>query len=170
MRTASGSNTHIRQQQSGNLYYADSNAPLSPAGSNTTLRQQQQSGNLYYGDSNGPVSPAEAIGLNWSMPSATHWIANYFSIPPMYGKYKYRAEWQEQANKARLERMAKLRGPQLRTLIKKLSFLLSFEKAGMQVTEACQYSHITRKTFYLWRVKDATFKQLLDTKGRDTSG
>ncbi len=51
------------------------------AGANTTLRQQQ-SGNLYYADSNGPVSPAGAIGLSWSMPSATNWAANYFALTP----------------------------------------------------------------------------------------
>jgi RHS repeat-associated protein len=52
------------------------------AGANTTIRQQQ-SGDLYYADSNGPVSPAGSIGLNWTMPSATHWVANYFSITPV---------------------------------------------------------------------------------------
>ena len=51
------------------------------AGSNTTIRQQQ-TGHLYYGDSNGPVSPAGAIGLNWTKSSAADWAANYFSISP----------------------------------------------------------------------------------------
>ncbi|MBR0960891.1 LamG-like jellyroll fold domain-containing protein [Bradyrhizobium japonicum] len=50
------------------------------AGSNTTIRQQQ-SGKLYYADSNGPVSPAGSIGLNWTIPGTSHWLANYFSIP-----------------------------------------------------------------------------------------
>lgn len=82
---------------------------------------------------------------------------------PLRGKYAYRAKWQEEANKVRLERMAKLKGPQLRTLIKKLSFLLSFEKAGMEVSEACELAHISRKTFYLWCEKDPVFKRLLHT-------
>ena len=52
------------------------------AGLNTTIRQQQ-SGALYYADSNGPVSPAGSIGLNWSTASSTHWLSNYFSITPV---------------------------------------------------------------------------------------
>ncbi len=56
-------------------------AGTATAGSGTTLREQQ-SGSLYYGDSNGPVSPAGAKGLSWSIGSSAHWLANYFSIPP----------------------------------------------------------------------------------------
>jgi RHS repeat-associated protein len=49
------------------------------AGANTTIRQQQ-SGELYYADSNGPVSGA--TGLSWSK-TAADWAANYFSIAPL---------------------------------------------------------------------------------------
>jgi RHS repeat-associated protein len=52
------------------------------AGPNTTIRQQQ-SGNLYYADSNGPIAPAGPIGLGWSTAAAKHWLANYFSITPV---------------------------------------------------------------------------------------
>jgi RHS repeat-associated protein len=55
-----------------------STAGTATAGSNTTIRQQQ-SGELYYADSNGPVSGA--TGLSWSKTSTADWAANYFSIP-----------------------------------------------------------------------------------------
>jgi hypothetical protein len=76
-------------------------------------------------------------------------------------KYAYRMERQEKAIRARLERMGKLQGPQLRTLVKKLVFLLSFETAGSEVSEACRSAKISRKTFYLWRENDPLFKKLL---------
>lgn len=76
-------------------------------------------------------------------------------------RYAYRMERQQEANRARLDRMAKLTGPQLRTLVKKLSFLLSFEKAGSEIAEACRHAKISRKTFYLWCEKDPVFKKLL---------
>jgi RHS repeat-associated protein len=50
------------------------------AGLGTTLRQQQ-SGSLYYADSNGPVSGDSVLSL--SMPSSTNWLANYFSLSPL---------------------------------------------------------------------------------------
>jgi RHS repeat-associated protein len=59
-----------------------SGAGVATAGSNTTIRQQQ-SGNLYYADSNGPIAPAGPFGLNWSTASSTHWAANYFSLTPV---------------------------------------------------------------------------------------
>src|SRR5262245_42708010 len=43
----------------------------------TTIRQQQ-SGELYYADSGGPVYGA--TGLSWSKSVAADWAANYFSI------------------------------------------------------------------------------------------
>jgi len=46
------------------------------------------------------------------------------------GAYATRAAWQEKATTARLDKMAALQSPQLRTLIKKLHFLMSFEKSG----------------------------------------
>ncbi len=77
-------------------------------------------------------------------------------------RYAYRMQRQQEANRARLERMGKLEGPQLRTLVKLLSFLLSFERAGSEVSEACRASRISRKTFYLWRDKNPIFRTLLD--------
>jgi hypothetical protein len=77
-------------------------------------------------------------------------------------RYKYQMERQQEANRTRLERMGKLRSPQLRTLVKKLSFLLSFEKSGSEVSEACRSAKISRKTFYLWCENDPIFKKLLD--------
>ena len=50
------------------------------AGSGATIRRQQP-GALVYADSNGPVSGSSS--LSWSMPSATAWLANYFSLPPL---------------------------------------------------------------------------------------
>ena len=82
------------------------------------------------------------------------------------GAYATRAAWQEKAITARLEKMAALQGPQLRTLIKKLHFLMSFEKSGGEVAKACAAVGISRKTFYLWLEKDATFQKLIDIKAR----
>ena len=50
------------------------------AGPATTIRRQQP-GALAYADSNAPVSGSSS--LSWSMPSATSWLANYFSLPPL---------------------------------------------------------------------------------------
>ena len=83
---------------------------------------------------------------------------------PLPDKYASREEWQREANTARLNHLTDLKGPQLRTLIKKLSFLLSFERAGMEISEACEHAHISRKTFYLWNAKDPVFKRLLNIR------
>jgi hypothetical protein len=83
------------------------------------------------------------------------------------GAYATRAGWQEKAIAARLEKMAALQGPQLRTLIKKLHFLMSFEKSGGEVAKACVAVGISRKTFYLWLEKDVTFQKLIDIKAND---
>ena len=83
---------------------------------------------------------------------------------PLRGKYESREAWQKEANAARLDHLADLKGPQLRTLIKKLSFLLSFEWAGMEISEACEHARISRKTFYLWNAKDPVFKKLLNIR------
>jgi len=66
----------------GVLIGTPSAAGTATAGSNTTIRQQQ-SGNLYYADSNGPVSPAGPLALGWTMATSTHWAANYFSLTPV---------------------------------------------------------------------------------------
>jgi hypothetical protein len=83
------------------------------------------------------------------------------------GAYATRSAWQEKAIVARLEKMATLQGPQLRTLIKKLHFLMSFEKSGGEIAKACVSVGISRKTFYLWLEKDATFQELIDIKASD---
>jgi hypothetical protein len=80
------------------------------------------------------------------------------------GAYANRAEWQKSATAARLDKMAKLEGPQLRTLIKKLHFLISFEKSGGKISKACVAVRISRKTFYLWLENDPIFKKLFETK------
>lgn len=80
------------------------------------------------------------------------------------GAYATRAEWQKSATAARLDKMAKLEGPQLRTLIKKLCFLMSFEKSGNEIAKACAAARISRKTFYLWLEKDPIFKKLFETE------
>jgi YD repeat-containing protein len=59
------------------LIGAPSTAGTATAGAGTTIRQQQ-SGEIYYADSNGPVFGP--TGLSWSK-SAGDWAANYFSIP-----------------------------------------------------------------------------------------
>jgi hypothetical protein len=83
------------------------------------------------------------------------------------GAYATRSAWQEKAIAARLEKMAALQGPQLRTLIKKLHFLMSFEKSGGEIAKACVAVGISRKTFYLWLEKDAIFRTLVDMKAGD---
>ena len=83
------------------------------------------------------------------------------------GAYATRFAWQEKAITARLEKMAALQGSQLRTLIKKLHFLMSFEKSGGEVAKACAAVGISRKTFYLWLENDAAFGKLIDIKGSD---
>ena len=50
------------------------------AGANTTIRQQQ-SGELYYADFNGPVYGAN--GLSWTKSPSADWAANFFSIPAL---------------------------------------------------------------------------------------
>lgn len=59
-----------------------SGAGAATAGPSALIRQQQ-TGNLVYSDSNGPISPAGQIGLNWTTASSTHWAADYFSLTPV---------------------------------------------------------------------------------------
>lgn len=80
------------------------------------------------------------------------------------GWYAARNEWQEKATKARLDKLAKLDGPQLRTLIKKLLFLINFEKSGNEISKACETVKISRKTFYLWMENDPIFKRAFETQ------
>ncbi len=80
------------------------------------------------------------------------------------GVYATRAEWQKSATAARLDKMAKFQGPQLRTLVKKLCFLMSFEQSGNEISKACEAVKISRKTFYLWLENDPMFKKAFETK------
>jgi hypothetical protein len=57
-----------------------STAGTATAGAGTTIRQQQ-SGELYYADSGGPVFGP--TGLSWSKGANADWAANYFSIAPL---------------------------------------------------------------------------------------
>jgi hypothetical protein len=57
-----------------------STAGAATAGANTTIRQQQ-SGEIYYADSNGPVYGA--TGLSWSKGATADWAANFFSLAPL---------------------------------------------------------------------------------------
>ncbi|MDR3572161.1 MAG: RHS repeat-associated core domain-containing protein [Candidatus Pacebacteria bacterium] len=50
------------------------------AGLRTNIRQQSL-GNIVYADSMGPISPAGPLALNWTTSAPTDWLANYFSIP-----------------------------------------------------------------------------------------
>jgi hypothetical protein len=72
-----------------------------------------------------------------------------------------RAKWQKEAILSRLEIMDKLECSQLRTLVKKLRFLMSFEKSGGEVAKTCAMVNISRKIFYLWCEKDLVFKKLV---------
>ncbi len=83
------------------------------------------------------------------------------------GYFANRKEWQDKATAARLEGMAKLDSPQLRTLVKKLLFLISFEKSGNEISKACEGVKISRKTFYLWCEKDAIFRKLMGANVND---
>jgi hypothetical protein len=78
------------------------------------------------------------------------------------GYFANQKEWQDKATAARLDGMAKLDSPQLRTLIKKLHFLMSFEKSGNEISKACEAVKISRKTFYLWMENDPIFKSLME--------
>ncbi|MCW2114418.1 hypothetical protein [Bradyrhizobium elkanii] len=57
-----------------------STAGTATAGAGTTIRQQQ-SGEIYYADSGGPVFGP--TGLSWSKGANADWAANYFSIAPL---------------------------------------------------------------------------------------
>jgi hypothetical protein len=57
-----------------------STAGTATAGPGTTIRQQQ-SGEIYYADSGGPVFGP--TGLSWSKGATADWAANYFSIAPL---------------------------------------------------------------------------------------
>lgn len=79
----------------------------------------------------------------------------------LFGPYKYRQERQQEANFTRLSKMGGLAGPQTRTLVKKLSFLLSFEREGSDITKTAARTKIERKTVYNWIEKDPAFRKLL---------
>ena len=79
----------------------------------------------------------------------------------LYGSYETFATRQKEATLKRLHSLGTLKGPQLRTLIKKLSFLMSFERSGGEITKACRAINISRKLFYLWCDNDPVFKKLL---------
>jgi RHS repeat-associated protein len=57
-----------------------STAGTATAGAGTTIRQQQ-SGELYYADSGGPVFGP--TGLSWSKGANADWAANFFSLAPL---------------------------------------------------------------------------------------
>jgi RHS repeat-associated protein len=57
-----------------------STAGTATAGAGTTIRQQQ-SGEIYYADSGGPVFGP--TGLSWSKGANADWASNYFSIAPL---------------------------------------------------------------------------------------
>src|SRR5450755_1676844 len=57
-----------------------STAGTATAGVGTTIRQQQ-SGEIYYADSGGPVFGP--TGLSWTKGATADWAANYFSLAPL---------------------------------------------------------------------------------------
>ncbi len=72
-----------------------------------------------------------------------------------------RVKWQKEAIEARLDKMGKLKTPQVRTLVKKLAFLMSFEKNGSEIAKACDSIKISRKLFYLWLDGDPVFRKIV---------
>lgn len=57
-----------------------------------------------------------------------------------------------------LDRMGDFRGCQLRTIIKKLEFLIVYEEEMRNITKTCKRIGITRKTFYNWYMQDPAFR------------
>lgn len=78
-----------------------------------------------------------------------------------YGMYAERDKWQKEAIAARLDGMGALVTPQRRTLVKKLQFLMSFEKSHDEIAKACENVGISRKLFYLWCESDPAFRKLI---------
>ncbi len=72
-----------------------------------------------------------------------------------------RVKWQKEAIEARLDKLGKLKTPQVRTLVKKLAFLMSFEKNGSEIAKACDSIKISRKLFYLWLDNDPVFRKIV---------
>jgi len=72
-----------------------------------------------------------------------------------------RVKWQKEAIQARLPQLGKLKTPQIRTLVKKLAFLMYFEKNGSEVAKACDSIKISRKLFYLWCDDDPAFLKIV---------
>ena len=75
--------------------------------------------------------------------------------------WAHRVKRQKEAIKSRLAELGRLKTPQIRTLVKKLAFLMSFEKSGSEVSKACASVRISRKLFYLWLENDPVFRKLV---------
>jgi len=61
----------------------------------------------------------------------------------------------------RLDRLGDGINGQLRTIIKKLDFLMTFIVAFGEIKEACEMTRISRKTFYNWINKDSAFRNII---------
>ena len=72
-----------------------------------------------------------------------------------------RVKWQKEAIEARLDKLGKLKTPQVRTLVKKLAFLMNFEKNRSEIAKACDAIKISRKLFYLWLDDDPIFRKIV---------
>ena len=72
-----------------------------------------------------------------------------------------RLKRQKEALEKRLDKMGKLKTPQVRTLVKKLAFFMNFEKAGGDIAKACDAIKISRKLFYLWCDSDPVFRKIV---------
>jgi len=75
------------------------------------------------------------------------------------GRRTYIEEYAKAVIEKRLDYMGNLEG-QLRTVIKKLEFLLSFEEAGT-IKRAASQIGIERKTYYNWFKQDPVFRSLV---------
>lgn len=63
--------------------------------------------------------------------------------------------------KKSLDEMGEFSGDQLRTMVKKIEFLLVYEEESANITKACKEIGVTRKTFYNWYNQDKAFKGII---------
>jgi len=61
----------------------------------------------------------------------------------------------------RIDKVGGISSNQIRTLIKKLSFIMSFVRTGGEIKKNCEYIGISRKTFYNWMNEDSVFCNII---------
>jgi hypothetical protein len=62
----------------------------------------------------------------------------------------------------RIDKVGGISSNQIRTLVKKLSFIMSFVRTGGEIKENCEYIGISRKTFYNWMNEDSVFRNIIE--------